>query len=72
MVAPGASGCVTDWARALATGRRRSEAAATAALSMMRLPSISMTAGSTATGSDATSAIFHANWSARASFSEDL
>ena len=49
------------WARALATGRRAIEAAATAALSMRRLPIISATSPSTATGSAATSAIFQAN-----------
>jgi hypothetical protein len=60
-VAPGLKGCAIACARALATGRRATEAAATAALSMMRLPIISITAGSTATGSDATSAIFQAS-----------
>ena len=38
------------WARALATGRRCSDASATAALSMMRLPTISSTSESTSTG----------------------
>ena len=47
-------GCACACARAVATGWRAIEAAATAALSMMRLPIISATSASTRTGSAAT------------------
>ena len=52
--------------------RRLEEAMATAALSMMRFTIISTTSGRTGTGSAATSAIFQASWSSRASSSADL
>jgi hypothetical protein len=60
-VAPTSLGCATACARALATGRRASDATATAALSMMRSPIISTRPGSAATVSAATSAIRHAS-----------
>jgi hypothetical protein len=54
------------------TGAREMDAAATAALSITRLMIMSTTSGSTATGSAATSAIFQASWSSRASGSSLL
>ena len=51
---PGLRGWRSAWARALATGARASEAAATPASSIRRLTTISVTSASTATGSVAT------------------
>ena len=61
IVAPCACGCASACARAVMTGCRAIEAAATAALSMMRLPIISATSSSMRTGSAATDAIFQAS-----------
>ncbi len=58
---PRTSPFASAWERALATGRRLIAAMATAALSMMRLITISATSVSMGTGSAATSAIFQAN-----------
>ncbi|SKS23961.1 Uncharacterised protein [Mycobacteroides abscessus subsp. abscessus] len=62
--APGAAGCACAWRRATVTGRRITEAALTAALSMTRLITIAAVSAGTATGSEAISAIFQARcWS---------
>ena len=61
IVAPDCLGCASACARAVTTGCRAIEAAATAALSMMRLPIISATSSSMRTGSAATAAIFQAS-----------
>ncbi len=71
-VEPGVAGCVSACARAEMAGARVMDAAATAALSMMRLITISVTSGVTGTGSAATSAIFQASCSWRGRFSSLL
>ncbi|CPU66339.1 Uncharacterised protein [Mycobacteroides abscessus] len=66
-VAPGVYGCASAWPRAATAGPRVRLAAATAALSMTRLTTMSTTSGVTSTGSVASSASFHASWSVRSS-----
>ena len=70
--APGWSRWRRAWARALATGRRRREAAATPASSIRRLTTISVTSASTRTSSVATEASLQANCCSRGSVSELL
>ena len=70
--APGWSRWGRAWPRALATGRRRKAAVATAASSIRRLTTISTTSGNTGTASVATSASFQASCSSRGSPSELL
>ncbi len=63
--APYLARCAWACTRATVTGPRVTEAAETAALSMMRLSTISCVSAGTATGSAATSAIFQARCSVR-------
>lgn len=60
-VAPGAWGWARACARAAAGGVRSSAAVATAALSMTRLTTMSVTSAAGGTGSAASSAIFQAS-----------
>ena len=63
--------CPSAMPRAETTGRRLTEAMATAALSITRLMIIAATSFWTATRSVATPAIFQANWSSRLSSARD-
>ena len=56
-VAPGRARCASAWCRAAVTGLRSTEAALTAALSMIRLITMAPVSGATGTGSAATCAI---------------
>src|SRR5699024_3022906 len=70
--APGLYGCACACPRALTTGRLVSDAAATAALSTMRLPIMSMTSSVSGTSSLTICASFQASSSLRSSSSADL